>query len=211
VWKILYEAALIEDRAGFHTEARQLLLRSLANCPDNLKWKVWIAAARLELHQRRIEAARDLLRMADSWTPRKTRSMVLLEQSRLEECVGNADAARAILRVARAESSADWKVFLESISLEVRAHNVDTALELARESVQLHPGTGRLWALLIQLCATDAEKVGVFREALQVVPKSGELWCEGARMLLNPTSALFNLERAEKFLQFAIDLTPQYG
>ena len=42
-------------------------------------------------------------------------------------------------------------------------------------------------------------------------PKSGEVWCEGGRLHMNPTSPHFNLKRAHKFLNFAIEFTPQYG
>ena len=51
----------------------------------------------------------------------------------------------------------------------------------------------------------------LFREALQHVPKSGEVWCEGARLRLNPTSPYFNLDKARNYLEFAIQFTPQYG
>ena len=51
----------------------------------------------------------------------------------------------------------------------------------------------------------------VFQQALLEVPKSGEVWCEGARICLNPYSAHFNLKVARNFLDFAIEFTPQYG
>lgn len=42
-------------------------------------------------------------------------------------------------------------------------------------------------------------------------PKSGEVWCEGARTLLNPTSKYFNVQAASNFLNHAVKFTPQYG
>ena len=51
----------------------------------------------------------------------------------------------------------------------------------------------------------------VFRKSLRHVAKSGEVWCEGARIFLNPTSRLFHLENAAKCLNFALFFTPQYG
>lgn len=51
----------------------------------------------------------------------------------------------------------------------------------------------------------------VFQQALLEVPKSGEVWCEGARICLNPFSSYYNLEAARNFLDFAIEFTPQYG
>lgn len=50
-----------------------------------------------------------------------------------------------------------------------------------------------------------------FSDALKEVPKSGEVWCEGARMHMNPLSPSFNLSTAKRYLDFAIQFTPQYG
>eukprot|EP00913_Durusdinium_trenchii_P029163 g27339.t1 len=46
---------------------------------------------------------------------------------------------------------------------------------------------------------------------LSQVAKSGEVWCEGARIFMNPLGHAFNLQRANKCLEFAVHLTPQYG
>ncbi len=45
---------------------------------------------------------------------------------------------------------------------------------------------GRLWAALIQLCHADGElyQTNILKYALQAVPKSGEVWCEGEVGLL---------------------------
>lgn len=48
-------------------------------------------------------------------------------------------------------------------------------------------------------------------QALKEVPKSGEVWCEGARIHLNPLSKAFDLDTAGKYLGFAVQFTPQYG
>jgi la-related protein 1 len=48
--------------------------------------------------------------------------------------------------------------------------------------------------------------------ALSAVPKSGEVWCEGARTHLNPLLCEnFDLGTAQQYLNFAIQFTPQYG
>lgn len=47
--------------------------------------------------------------------------------------------------------------------------------------------------------------------ALKEIPKSGEVWCEGARLLMNPFNHYFDLNEAEKYLEFGIFFTPQYG
>jgi len=51
------------------------------------------------------------------------------------------------------------------------------------------------------------EQLTVFKEALQEVPKSGEVWCEGARIYLTQG----NWVEARRYLEFAIHFTPQFG
>ena len=51
----------------------------------------------------------------------------------------------------------------------------------------------------------------VFKQALCHVAKSGEVWCEGVRLFLNPTFSRFSLHRAAQALNFAVFFTPQYG
>jgi hypothetical protein len=67
--------------------------------------------------------------------------------------------------------------------------------------------------VLVQLKHADgeAEQLRVFQEAVQEVPKSGEVWCEGARMCMDPTSSSFNPDLARRYLDFALRFTPQYG
>ena len=77
----------------------------------------------------------------------------------------------------------------------------------------IHLLIGRLWASLIQLRHENGEleQVNVLKQALQAVPKSGEVWCEGARIFLNPFSPTFDLQAAARHLSFAARFTPQYG
>jgi hypothetical protein len=46
----------------------------------------------------------------------------------------------------------EWKVFLESVLLEARAGNYKGAVRAANEALLFHAGTGRLWAILVQIC-----------------------------------------------------------
>lgn len=45
------------------------------------------------------------------------------------------------------------------------------------------------------------------------IPKSGEVWCEGARILMNkhPNNKYYDIDTAKQYLEFAIQFTPQYG
>ena len=50
-----------------------------------------------------------------------------------------------------------------------------------------------------------------FRLAIRYVAKSGEVWCEGARIFLDPACSHFNPRHARIALNFAAFFTPQYG
>jgi tetratricopeptide (TPR) repeat protein len=49
VWKIYFEAAQMEERAGNSAQARRFYVRAVEVCPPNLLWKVWVAGARTEV------------------------------------------------------------------------------------------------------------------------------------------------------------------
>ena len=53
------------------------------------------------------------------------------------------DRARKILIRSRMETRAEWKVFLESVLLEMRAGQWDKAVEEAQSALKIHTGTGR--------------------------------------------------------------------
>jgi tetratricopeptide (TPR) repeat protein len=213
IWKIYFEAGQIEERRSRFDISRQYFVKSVCHCPENLRWRVWLGGARAELRAGRIKHARILLNRAIEEVPPKSKAMVLLECSRLEEFCSNFNRAREILNRAKMESSYEWKIFLESIILEIRSKDYEQAVREAESSLETHSGTGRLWAILIQLKQFEGheEQLRVFKQAYQEVPKSGEVWCEGARIHMDPTSIHFNLDLARRYLEFAIKFTPQYG
>jgi len=216
VWKVHFEAAQVAERGGGPgalDRARHAYVQSILRCPVNLRWKIWLAGARAELAHNHIEKARQLLDRALVDVPVKSRAQVLLECSRLEEYTGDIDAARSTLAQARRDTRSEWKVFLESVMLEVRNGRAEDAIRAAEDALAIHSGTGRLWAVLVQLKhlhGPDAQRL-VFREALKQVPKSGEVWCEGSRIHMHPLSPHMDLGTAQRYLQFAIQFTPQFG
>jgi hypothetical protein len=114
----------------------------------------------------------------------------------------------------RVEYSHDWKVLLESVLLEIRCGEFKRAIEINSTALELHQGTGRLWSTLVQLSQVtggDLAQNAALVQALNAVPKSGEVWCEGGRIHLNPFSDTFDLDRARRHLSFATRFTPQYG
>lgn len=167
----------------------------------------------MELRAGRLDIARRLLPRALQASPAKMHVAVLLEYSRLEEFCGNIEKAREILKSAKKHGKYDWKVHLESIMLEIRSRNLDAAMEAAEQAVQAYSNVGRLWACLVQLkgLVSPAAQKESFMCALQEVAKSGEVWAEGARMMLNPFSEEFSVEKGLRYADFATRFTPQYG
>lgn len=226
VWKVHLEAAHMLERSAIEQArfganvnevlepARFRFSLTLLTCPANLRWKVWLATARMELNVGNSETARVLFLRAHAVVPDKGRSASLLDCSRMEEFIGETEVARAVLCKGRFEYPNDWKVWLESVLLEMRNNESAKAIDIATQALRLHKGTGRLWATLVQLNQSmggDAEQLKALKRALNAVPKSGEVWCEGARIHLNPFSLSFDLERARRHLYFATKFTPQYG
>ena len=227
VWKVHLESAQMLERTALinlrHTgqaqtaamvPVRRRLVLTILTCPNNLRWKVWLAAGRMELAINNFTTARSLFRRAHVVVQQKSRSSTLLDCARLEEFVGNTYLARAVLCKARIDYGNDWKVWLESVLLEIRNFEYKRALEIAGKALEIHTGTGRLWATLVQLhhiIGNDTSQKQVLERALLSVPKSGEVWCEGGRIHLNPFSTTFDLDRASRCLYFAAKFTPQFG
>ena len=114
-------------------------------------------------------------------------------------------------------AKAEWKTHFEAVLLQIRCGDFEEAEKLVLNSLQIHFATGRLWATLIQLQHARAkttedfdEVYWTFNKALKEIPKSGEVWCEGARLALSshPANRHFNFTKAESFLKFAIQFTP---
>lgn len=229
LWKVHLEAAQMHERAAELAvednptqmdlmsalqATRQSYAKAIALCPSNLSWKIWLVSGRTELSCGNTKGTRELFFRAYDSVSEKGRSTVLLECARLEEYCGNLSLSRAILCKAREQvGKSDWKVWLSSINLECRCGLRERAIAFAQEALNIHRGTGRLWAALIQLCHDDGEayQMKVLKLALQAVPKSGEVWCEGARIHLNPFSPTFDLPAASRHLSYAARFTPQYG
>jgi len=228
IWKVHLEAAQMLERSSTENlnsstdptflqvmeMSRKRFALTIMSCPPNLRWKVWLAAGRMEVAAGNSDIARRLFLRAHRVVPDKGRAVALLECARLEEFVGDVELASAILCRSRNVGGNDWKVWLESVMLAIRNGNYTKAIALSQKALQQHSGTGRLWASLIQLRHLADVEEAQFESlalALNAVPKSGEVWCEGARIHLNPFSRTFDLQRASRHLFFATKFTPQYG
>jgi hypothetical protein len=137
----------------------------------------------------------------------------LLEYAKYFEMRGEVKRARQIMLSAKKMVPTEWKIFFESVMLEIRNGYFTEAEQMVKAALKVHSATGRLWATLIQLQHARSETVEDFEEtyktfirALQEIPKSGEVWCEGGRLFMsnNPNNKYYDLATAKKYLDFAI-------
>lgn len=64
---------------------------------------------------------------------------------------------------------------------------------------------------MITRCFPSRVTYSAFLLAITFAPSSGEVWCEGGRMFLNPFSPFFSLQNARTCLSIALSLTPHNG
>eukprot|EP00755_Sulcionema_specki_P007334 Sspe_Gene.37963::Locus_18318_Transcript_1_2_Confidence_0.800_Length_4250::g.37963::m.37963 len=217
LWKTSFETAMAAERMGNWDGARMHLAKAAKNCPPAFLWKVWLAGARVEVSSgmQRTKAISALLTKALQCAPTtpKFRTVVHLEVARLKEYYGDVDKARECLLAAQQKYS-DWRLHAELLNVELRASEGKPINKtIIDRATTAHPSVGRIWALCLQLYGghhkVQVEKM--LRKALQNVPKAGEVWCEGARLHMNPLSKHFDLEKSAVYLNYAIRFTPQYG
>ncbi len=236
-WKVWVGWARAEVMHGEFDAADAMLVRASAESPPKVRVTVAIEQARLRELRGDADGARALLyERVDAAEAEADAGAAALSVADVEADAAAPDADAAPARAgggteeplravperaasrgpspAPKSSSRDWRVFLEAVALESRAQRPKAALAAAQRAVELHRGTGRLWATLVQLehsrSGVDGQRA-VLERALAEVPKSGEVWCEGARLHLNPHADCFSLEAARRYLDAAIEFTPQYG
>ena len=129
-----------------------------------------------------------------------------------------------ILRHAILHLVDEWKFGIELSNFLVITNRQLEAFLFCKNLLKGQIGAGRLWTLFIHIVHEyridfavirrmfgPEKALRYFRIALHYVAKSGELWCEGARIFLDPTSPHFSLQNARIALNYAVIFTPRYG
>lgn len=213
LWRFYLDISIYLDNRNQYAQSKHYLKKSLIASPDNLRWKVWIYASRMELKNHNYQKALKILKICENDVPNKHKPLVLVELSLYYELLNQTQNAKKTMNEAWEKSGNDWKFCLDKIAQEMRTSEWESAKLIVLKAISVNPSTGRLWASLIQILhATNSGlQMNAFITAVQEVPKSGEVWCEGARIRLNPFSKHFDLIKAEEYLAYAIQFTPQYG
>ena len=164
-----------------------------------------------------MDEARLCLERACLDVPPKQVCTALLEYAKYFEMIGENRRAIQIMLNTKDKAKNEWKIQFEAVMLYMRCGLFNEAEQIVKESLKTHFATGRLWAVLIQLyhsksqSEADFDKIHeTFEEAMKEIPKSGEVWCEGARLAMSqhPCNRWFDLDKALTYLEFAVQFTP---
>ena len=192
---------------------RNLLAESLSLCSSKQRYKLLLVASILELLYGNQSICPLLLDLTLKITPYKSKPLVSILLAKVFELDDNYDHAEKIFKDIINEFAAEWRVFLEFAQFYVHRNNISAAIEVLNNALKLHQGSGRIWAFRVQLESfiSVESQINVLKSSIQSVPKSGEVWCEAARIVLNPLTEYFNTESARQYLDFAYRFTPQHG
>ncbi|KAL4471552.1 hypothetical protein ABPG74_008445 [Tetrahymena malaccensis] len=217
IWKIYLEIAQICEKKNAIHLAKQYLMMSIRNAHESMRWKPLIQVAKIELLLGNKENANKVIQKTLEACSDKQKPYLIIEAAKCAEIAGDVNSALSQMESLKSHMKSEWKIYMEYISMLIRNKKHKEASQVIKESLYTHTLAGRLWGELIQLehiKATNNDLNSAFEfflVALEEVPKSGEVWCEGARLCMNPFGNKYDLMKAKQFLEYAIFFTPQYG
>ncbi|KAL4511782.1 hypothetical protein ABPG72_012627 [Tetrahymena utriculariae] len=217
IWKIYLEIAQICEKKNAINLAKQYLMMSIRNAHESMRWKPLIQVAKIELLLGNKDNANKVIQKTLEACSDKQKPYLIIEAAKCAEIAGDITSALSQMESLKSYMKSEWKIYMEYISMLIRNKKHKEASQVIKESLYTHTLAGRLWGELIQLehiKATNNDLNSAFEfflVALEEVPKSGEVWCEGARLCMNPFGNKYDLMKAKQFLEYAIFFTPQYG
>lgn len=173
-------AADLERNHGSRETLWQVLDKAVEACPKSED--LWMMLAKEKWQSGEVDGARLVLKRAFNQNPNN--EDIWLAAVKLESENDNEDQARKLLELAREQAPTD-RVWMKSIVFERVLGNIETALDLVLQALQLFPAAAKLWMLKGQIY-TDLDKIGQARDAyatgVKAVPKSVPLWLLYARL-----------------------------
>ncbi|KAI9900414.1 hypothetical protein N3K66_004676 [Trichothecium roseum] len=167
-------AADLERNHGTKESLWQVLEKAVEACPRSED--LWMMLAKEKWMAGEVDGARLVLKRAFQQNPNN--EDIWLAAVKLESETGNEEQARKLLEIAREQAPTD-RVWTKSVVFERVLGNVETALDLALQALQLFPSAAKLWMLKGQIYE-DLGKAGQAREAygtgVKACPKSVPLW-----------------------------------
>eukprot|EP00767_Chilomastix_cuspidata_P003192 gnl/Chilomastix_cuspidata/3307.p1 GENE.gnl/Chilomastix_cuspidata/3307~~gnl/Chilomastix_cuspidata/3307.p1 ORF type:complete len:727 (-),score=362.40 gnl/Chilomastix_cuspidata/3307:264-2444(-) len=226
-WKLAMVGVVAAEVAGERARASPYAAEALLKAPGSMRWRVFYYLAHIEVARLSAlgrappappgapipESLATLIAATRASAGPKPQPSISLLASRVHEFYGQPARSLEILDAAMRANPDDWKLFFEKVLVLRRSGRAAEALAEAKRALDVHPRAGRIWAAYVSLHQPfgDSAHAEAARLALKSCPKSGEVWCEMARLRLNPLSSRFSRRAAHKAIEHAIAFTPQYG
>ncbi|KAL4760475.1 U4/U6-U5 snRNP complex subunit PRP6 [Aspergillus foveolatus] len=173
-------AADLERNHGTKEALWQVLEKAVEACPQSEE--LWLQLAKEKWQSGEIDDARRVLGRAFNQNPNN--EDIWLAAVKLEADAQQTDQARELLATARREAGTD-RVWIKSVAFERQLGNVDDALDLANQGLQLYPKADKLWMMKGQIYESQ-NKLPQAREAYgtgtRACPKSVALWLLASRL-----------------------------
>lgn len=173
-------AADLEKNHGTRESLSHLLEKAVEACPQSEV--LWMMLAKEKWQSGDLNEARKVLGRAFNQNPNN--EDIWLAAVKLEADNGQAPQARDLLQKARQEAPTD-RVWMKSVSFERQAGNVEAALDLVNQALNLFPGSAKLWMMKGQIYEGEG-KLPQAREAYstgtKAAPRSVPLWLLFSRL-----------------------------
>jgi len=178
--KLWLAAADLEKNHGTKEALWQTLEKAVEACPQSEV--LWMMLAKEKWQAGEIDNARRVLGRAFNQNPNN--EDIWLAAVKLEAENKEPEQARKLLEQARQEAPTD-RVWMKSVAFERQAGDVDAALDLVNQALQLFPGSAKLWMMKGQIYEADG-KIPQAREAYgtgtKACTKSVPLWLLYSRL-----------------------------
>lgn len=178
--KLWLAAADLEKNHGTKEALWQTLEKAVEACPQSEV--LWMMLAKEKWQAGEIDNARRVLGRAFNQNPNN--EDIWLAAVKLEAENKEPEQARKLLEQARQEAPTD-RVWMKSVAFERQAGDVDAALDLVNQALQLFPGSAKLWMMKGQIYEGDG-KIPQAREAYgtgtKACAKSVPLWLLYSRL-----------------------------
>jgi pre-mRNA-processing factor 6 len=164
--KLWLAAANLEKNHGTKEALWQLLEKAVEACPQ--AEVLWMMLAKEKWQAGEIDNARRVLGRAFNQNPNN--EDIWLAAVKLEAENDQPEQARDLLKTARQEAPTD-RVWMKSVAFERQHGNVDAALDLVNEALQLFPASAKLWMMKGQIYEGEG-KLPQAREAYSTGTKA---------------------------------------
>lgn len=178
--KLWLAAADLEKNHGTKDALWQLLGKAVEACPQSEV--LWMMLAKEKWQAGEIDNARRVLGQAFKQNPNN--EDIWLAAVKLEAENQQPEQARELLKTARQEAPTD-RVWMKSVAFERQLGNIEAALDLVNQALQLFPAAAKLWMMKGQIYQGEG-KLPQAREAFgtgtKACSKSVPLWLLYSRL-----------------------------